>query len=868
MKQLWRKLYVRLRRTHFEEELLEEMKLHEQLRAERLVERGAAPKEAAYAARRSFGNATALREASRDAWTWAWFDELCRNIRYAGRLLKKSPGIAVVAALTLALGIGANTAVFSIWDAVLLRPLPYHDAGRLVAIWDVFSHGKDHGPFFASYGDFEQFQRYARSFASVSAATWNSGARVWEKRDTAASILPVPVTVGFFDTLGVEAELGRTFNKGDLRRGCAVVLSYAFWRTKLGGNRDEIGKALTLNQELCDVVGVMPASFSFYPRVTAMWMLAGPNYKDRDKLMVGTFARLKPGVSIGQAQAEVRELHRRLHAADGQEKNLEPAVFGLQDQFTFLAGRTLRKTVWLMAAAVFCVLLIACVNVANLLMGRALVRERELAIRTAIGSGRAQLMRQLLTESLLLAAWGSVGGLGLAWIAIRYFNHAMPIELPVGADVRMNMPVILFSCAMTVATTLLFGLLPAWRATKLDVNQALKAGGRGAGQGSSKQALARLLVAAETALSVALLSGAGLLIASLARMDGAALGFDPHGVWLTDITLQGGKYADEMQRVRFCQELARRFPPGPDLAVATALPPYLGGAEPLRVVGNKSKVVAGSGDVGSESVSPSYFAVMRTRLLRGRDFSRRDRSTAAPVAIVNTALAREYFPESDPVGRQVRLGTGPVATIVGVVEDQMHTELMPEMSWVATPLLYRPLLQDAGPHISVVTRGMRKLQKQIAAIDTNVPVSDAETMETRLAATTAYARFRAVLVSAFALAAILLATIGLHGVLAQMVAQRRAEFGVRMAIGAQARDVFLLVAKQGGVPVAAGLTAGLASAIALKRVMASLLYQAQASYPVVIPCVAVLLLLVAGLAIFVPAQSATRVNPATALRNE
>jgi putative ABC transport system permease protein len=856
---LWRKLLFRFRRERFEEELAEEMRLHQELRAER-------------SERRRFGNMTALREASRDVWSWAWLDELGQNARYAWRLTKKSPGFTTVAALTLALGIGANTAVFSILDAVLLRPLPYRDPGRLVVIWDVLSKAKEGGPIFASYGDFEQFEKYARSFSSISAATWASGGRVWKNGPKAVSVLPEPVTIGFFGTLGVRAELGRTFNRSDTQRGCALVLSHDFWMAKMNGNRAVLNRTLALDDTLCDVVGVMPASFSFYPRVTAMWMLAGPNYKNREKLMVGTFARLKPGVTRAQATEEVKELHRRLHAADGQEKNIESAVFGLQDEFTFLAGRTLRTTVWLMAGAVFLVLLIACVNVANLLLGRSLVRERELAVRAAIGSGRARLVRQLLTEALLLAVLGSVGGLALAWGAIRWFNHLAPIELPVGADVAINVPVIVFSSVMTLGTTLLFGLLPAWRAAKLDVNQALKAGGRSAGQQASRQTIARVLVTAEVMLSVVLLVGAGLLTTSLMRLGNTPLGFDPRGLWVTDVTLQGSQYTNDAQRVHFFDEVTRRLPPGPNQAFAIQLPPYLGGNGTVEVVGSKSKPLAGSGDAGSDSVSPFYFATMRTRMLSGRDFDERDRAGSTPVAIVNAALAREYFPGRNPVGQQIRLGSvehPPILTIVGVVEDQKHTELMHEMSWLGTPMVYRPYLQEPDVHLSVVTRAADSshVPRQIAAIDRNVPVSEAEKMETRLAVTSAFARFRAALVGAFAVTAILLAAIGLHGVLAQFVSQRTPEFGVRMAIGAQTLDVFLLVAKQGGGPVAAGLLAGLAAALGLKRVIANLLYETQAADPVVMAAI-MLLLCVAGLAIVLPARRATQVDPAVALRNE
>ena len=529
-----------------------------------------------------------------------------------------------------------------------------------------------------------------------------------------------------------------------------------------------------------------------------------------------------------------------------------------------------------MAGAVFCVLLIACVNVANLLMGRALVRAQELAVGAAIGSGAARIVRQLLTESLLLAVAGTVTGLALAWGGIRYFNHAAPIELPVGARVAVNLPVVIFSCLLTAATTLLFGLIPALRATKLDVNQALKAGGRSAGQRTASQPIAKALVSIEVALSVVLLAGAELLLASLLHLSDESLGFDPHALWAGGITLGGQRYASEEAKLRFYDELTRRVPVSRLLAFASNLPPYIGGSEVLLTETRAEKPEEKFGNVGGQAVSPAYFAVMRTPLVSGRDFDAHDRPGSPEVAIVNAALAREYFPHGGVLGQRIRVkGDSPWLKVVGVAGDQKHTELMREMNWVATPMVYRPLAQNpGGSELWMVTRrdagwrGGVHLQKQLQAIDPGVPVDELETMESRLAVTTAFARFRAVLVSAFAIAAILLAAIGLHGVLAQLVSQRIPEFGIRMAIGAQTRDVFLLVARQGTAPVASGLILGLAVAFTLRRVMEGLLYEVAAGDVRVMGGAIGLLLMVATLAILLPARRAARVDPAVALRNE
>ncbi len=438
------------------------------------------------------------------------------------------------------------------------------------------------------------------------------------------------------------------------------------------------------------------------------------------------------------------------------------------------------------------------------------------------------------------------------------------------------MPVIVFSCVMTVGTTLLFGLLPAFRATKGDVNQALKAAGRSATQEHSKQSLKKWLVAVEVALSVVLLAGAGWLVTSLQRLNNESLGFDPHNLALSSVTLQGPLYATSEARLRFYRRLVENLTHKQDFAYASNLPPYTGGSDVLQIQARLKRSVERLGDTGSTAVSPGYFSMMRTKQLAGRDFNERDLDKAVPVAIVNASLVREYFPHENPLGQQIRIETNQQNAwlmIVGVVEDQKHTQLMHEMSWTANPTIYRPLEQDAPKRMEILTREkdgvkLHVLQEQVAALDADVPVSDWDTMEARLEETTKFARFRAALVSSFALSAVLLAGIGLHGVLAQLVAQRTSEFGIRMAIGAQRRDVFCLVAKQGGVSILLGLGAGLSAAFALQRFLTSLFYEGQSVGLGVMISVTIVLLVVASIAMWLPAWRASRVDPAVALRSE
>jgi putative ABC transport system permease protein len=814
------------------------------------------------------------------------FDELRQNLRYGWRMLAKNPAFTLVAAFTLALGIGANTAAFSILNGVLLRPLPYEDPARLVVIWDQLTHSKSDAPIFASYPDFEQLQRYAHSFSNISAATWAVNGRVWTNHGSATRLMAVPVTQTFFDTLGVKAAIGRTFRAGDESAACVVVLSDGFWKTALGAPANIVGRDLTLNEVACTVAGVMPERFSFYPRQTQLWILAGSNFRPRRAdLIVGIFARLKPGVTITAARTETGSLHNALHVADSRERNTRPLVLNLQDQFTFLAGRTLRSTVWLITAAVAFVLLIACLNVANLLLGRSGLREREFAVRAALGSGKRRLVRQLLTESLLLASLSSIGGIALAYGVLRYFVHANPIELPAGSEIKIDLTVLLFSGILTVGTTVVFGLLPALRGSRVDLSQALKAAGRGTIQQFTRQRLARAIVALELALSLALLTGAGLFLSSLLRMRDAQLGFDPHGLSFVSVDFTTERYAAEEKRAMFCARLWRKLEillPASSFAFGSKSPLYGGGNDAIEIEGKASPSLDQTGDAGVESVSPRFFQVLKTPLLSGREFSYEDRAGAPQVAIVNESLARQYFPNQSPLGARIRFREGnrpgPWLTVVGVTANTKHSELMREMSWIATPTAFRPIFQSPalngpGNSLFVFTRTRdnsvpRAIQKAIAGLDNQVPVGDVETMEASISMLLSFARFRAVLVSAFASTAVVLAIIGLHGVLTQLVTQRISEFGIRMALGASARDLVFSVAACAGTPLLTGLGIGLAISLAVGRVMGGLLYEVEPTDPGILTGAAFLLCCTAAVALVVPASQASHVDPAVALRNE
>lgn len=886
IKVIWRKFLFWFRKGRFAEELAEEMRLHMELRAEQIRRQSSdEPAVAAEAAaRRQFGNPAQHADAGRDVWTWRWLDDFCQDLRFAGRLMQRKPGATTVAILTLGLGIGAASSVFSIVDAVLLRPLPYKDPSRLVVIWG--QPARQQANVFLPYSDFAEWSRSAHSFENLAAATWAfSPSRALTGRGPTRQFLAIPASASFFNTLGVPAERGRTFTAEDERRGCTVVLTHSFWNSTLGADPAIVGRSLTLDQRPCTVVGVMPASFSFYPVQTNMWILLGPDFEPpREKASVGIFARLKPGVTREQAQAEVTSMHHALHGRDFW-RDVEPRVYDLHDQFTFLASRTLRVTLIVVFAAVLLVLLIACLNVANLLLARLSERQREFAMRAALGSGQARLVRQVLTEGLLLSLMGTAAGVLFAYGAVRYFRSANPIELTAGAEARLNLPVFLFSAGLAAAATLLCSLLPAISASRIDIIERLKTGGRGAVGGGVRQRTAKFTIAAEMALSVVLLIGAGLLLRSALGMGSEPLGFNPEHLFQTAAALPLPQYRDGARRMEFSNALLDRLNGLSGVAGAaltSRVPPYPSdrAGVAIEIQGKPGKTGLEQPDVAPNSISSNFFVVAGIPLRRGRRFNAADRQGSQPVAIINEALAREYFSKADPIGQQIRMIQADAAppsgyTIVGVAGDVKHPELLHEMSWVATPILYLPIAQDPRQRFGVIVRASgtapdlgNQVERQIAALDPSVPINEVQPVSRDIARILAYPRFRAVVLGFFALMALLLSAVGLHGVLSQLVAQRTAELGVRKAVGAQNRDIAVLVGRQGGVPVFVGLTCGIACTVGFSRLLASLLYGIRPADPEVLVLVSLLLLAVAAIAVALPARRAALVDPMVALRDE
>ena len=802
------------------------------------------------------------------------------DLRYALRLFAKSPGFAVVVVATLALGIGANTAVFSIVNGVLLRPLPYREPGRLVDVLDTSVREKELAKLFASYRDLEEYARHARTVEQIGAATWATrpGA-VLRGRGPAKSYLTIPVTSGFFRTLGVGAQLGRTFSAEDVRGGCAVVLSDGFWRGPMHGDRGIVGQTVSLDNRACRVMGIMPAGFGFYPPETQIWTLLLPDDPRLQKYF-GVFivARLKPGVTQAQAQSEFNALHAALNArASNGEEHFVPLINGLQDQFTWLAGRTLQTTLLVLFGAVFLVLCIACLNVANLFLVRSFMRGREFAIRAALGSGRRRLMRQTALESTMLCGAGGLLGLLVAYGAIRYFVHSQPIELPVGTRLSIDVPTLGFAGMLAAMAALLFGVIPAWSAGRGNVQDKLRS--TGLSEPPGRQRLMRVLVAVEMALSVILLAGAGLLMRSVLSFGSAPLGFDPERVVTAKAELPAERFPDSAARGAFFDRLREKFKAMPGVeaaAVASTLPPYELGLNTMEVAGKPVPREAQLHDVDQATVEAEYFRAMRVPLRRGRLFDAHDRPASQQVAVVNQALANEYFPKRDPIGQQIRVSEEKEwLTVIGVVGNELRPQVLEEMSWRSHAAVYRPVSQKPPVSFSVAARSEgdeaaagRAIQQAIVSIDSDIATGNAEALTLHLATYLKYPRFRAMVLSGFSSLAILLAGIGLYGVVAQFTAQRTREIGLRMAVGAQRRDIVALIGMHGGIPVVAGLLCGLGLTLALTRFLTSLLYGVTATDPATFTGVTILMLIAAVIALSVPARRAAGIDPAAALRDE
>jgi len=817
-----------------------------------------------------------------------------QDIRYAFRTLRDRPGFTIVAVITLALGIGANSAIFSVVSAVLLRPLPYVEPDRLV----VALYGNERSssnP--VSPLDYRDWTEQTTVFEETAAASlWGPN---MTGRDQPEQIRGLQATGNLFGMLGVNAALGRTFtvddDKADAER--VVVLSDQLWKRRFGSDPSIIGQTLTLDGQSHTVVGVMPASFQFpffWATRVEMWTplrlnniinRAGAGF-GRNARFLRVFARLKSDATVAQAQAEMDAITTRL-AEQYPDSNmgLRAVVAPLHERIT---GQY-RSTLLVLLGAVGFVLLIACTNVANLLLARASARGREIAVRLALGATRLRLVRQLLTESVMLAFAGGLAGLALAYWSVRALVAGLPADaLPRQQGIGVDAGVFAFTLLLCLMTGIVFGLAPAIQASKTDLNESLKAGGKNSAGDSRGRALRSSLVVAELALALMLLAGAGLMTRSFIRLQSINPGFDPQNLLTMTISVSGTGHSPSERRAEFFRQALERVETLPGVRSASFINHLpLGGDRwgTFFTVEGRSAPPPGQTPGTAFRVSyPNYLETMRIPLLAGRDFNERDTLDAPGVIIINESIAREFFPGEDPLGKQVKLGDwesqASWLTVVGVVGEVKQEEWAEEgRNEIYIPYLQaRAYLIGPQPHQQYLTLVVRtdsdptslaaSIRREVWAIEPNAPISSVATMGEVISNEVWQPRLSMSLLGGFAVVALMLAAIGIYGVMSYSVTRRTQEIGVRMALGADSSDILKLVVRQGMTLAIAGLGIGLAASLALSRLLAGLLYQISPTDPATFAVVAMALALVAFISCYLPARRAAKVDPQVALRYE
>ncbi|MGA9771464.1 MAG: ABC transporter permease [Blastocatellia bacterium] len=810
-------------------------------------------------------------------------ENLLKDLRYGARALFKNPGFTVVAVLALALGIGANTAVFSIVNAVLLRPLRFENPERLVTIWETnLSQGLGHSQ--VSPVTFTDWRQQKQIFDDVT-TWWYPQVNLTDTGTEPVRVRTIDATDNFFSVLGVQPMLGRLFMPGEDQRGAdsIAVLSYNLWKSRFNADPDVIGKPVTLDGRVHTVVGVMPQGFN-YPENIEVWRPLGwdPAQHNRGARFMEAVARLAPGVQIEQAQADMSALSRRFE----QEYPRTSVDWGV----TLIPLRNeivgnFRVALLVMLGAVAFVLLIACANIANLLLARAGARQKEIAIRLALGASRSRLIRQFLTESILLASLGCALGLVLAYFGGKALMTLNPVAIPrlneIGIDARM----LGFTLGITLVTGIIFGLVPALQASKPDLNQVLKEGGRDS-KTSSGNRIRNALVVSEIAIALVLLIGAGLMLKTFIRLQGAEPGFNPQNILTFNLQLPISKYSDWRQVSSFYTRILDRIKtiPGVQSADAASFLPLESGWRLKFSIADRPPAELGEEPIAQHRpISKGYFQTMGIPLIAGRELTERDHADAPGVIVINQALANRYWPDEDPIGKRVGSTTrsiGPLGRnmprvlefeVVGVVGNEKNNGL----NAAAEPAIYFSHDQFAYRSMSVMVRSTQNpmsllgaIQNEVWAMDNSLPVSEVKTANQILANSVAQPRFSVLLLGIFAALALVLAAVGIYGVMAYSITQRTREIGIRMALGAQSGDVMKMVLREGFKFAVTGIGIGLAGAFLLTRVLTSLLYGVSAADPLIYGAVSIILASVALIACYIPARRATKVDPLIALRYE
>jgi len=802
---------------------------------------------------------------------------LLQDLRYGVRVLLKAPGFTVVAVLALALGIGANTAIFSVVNAVLLRPLPFKDPDSLVwAQAEDLQTGEQGGMISPpDFLDYRAQNRVFEHFAAIQSMSFTLTGEAEPERVTGAR-----VSADFFETLGILPTKGRAFLADEEQdgRNRVVVISYGLWQRRFGSDPNLIGKTVALSGQAAIVVGIMPDGFQF-PREAQVWAPIAFNSKDtsmRRAHFLAAVGRLKPGVTLAQAQADVDSIAHRLEQQYPETNiNYGMGLTGLPQQ---IVGE-MRGTLFVLLGAVGFVLLIACANVANLSLARGAARAKEIAIRVAMGASRARIVRQLLTESVLLALFGGGLGLLLAVWGVDMLVALSPEDLPRVREVTIDPRVLGFTLLISVLTGLIFGLAPALSfSRRSDLNETLKEGGRSSGASAAHNRMRSILVVAEVALSLLLLVGAGLLIKSFLKLSQVETGFDASSVMTMRLALPQGKYAEAQRRADFYHQLIERtqaLPGVEEAGVISELPLSGQNNDTYFALEGQPLAYASSGEnlANARTASPDYFRAMGIPLIKGRFFTDQDRIAAPHVVIISETFARQFFADTDPVGHRLTIDIGEPWTgeIIGVVGNIRHRSL------AAEPFreMYTNIEQTPRGMVNLVVRTrndpesvVAAIKKEVQALDPDLPIYNPKTMQERVSESASAPRFRTLLLALFAALALVLAAVGIYGVISYSVTQRTHEIGIRMALGAQPKDILKLVVGHGVVLALVGVTIGLVGAFLMTRVMASLLFGVSATDPVTYTVVSLLLMTVALIACYIPARRAMKVEPMVALHYE
>ncbi len=871
--------YSMLRGRRTEAEIEEELHFHLEMRIRENVEAGLTPSEAEREARRRFGSLLRVREESWEERRGTLFSGLAQDLRHACRGLLKNRGFTTVAVLTLALGIGANTAIFSVIDAVLLRPLPYRDPDRLAIVWeDATAVGFPRNtPAPANYADWKGGNTVFEDMAAVATQNFSlTGDGEPEQ------IVSQAVTANFFSLLGVTPALGRTFLAEEDSPGAArvAVLSHALWQGRYGGDPAILGRQILLSGENFTVVGVMPRHFQFLESYIKLWVPIAFDNEEltrRSSHYLTVAARLKDGVSFAQAGSEVASIMERIEKEHPEEAaDLGALVVPLREE---VSGSLRRPLIVLLGAVAF-VLLIACANIANLFLSRAANRRKEIAVRGALGAGRVRIMRQLLVESLILAGGGAIAGLALAYWSFAFLRQLIPPGMVLGTDLRINPPVLWFTLLVAVAAGILFGLAPLHQVSRIDLKEALQQGGGRSSIGNAGGGTRQILIAAEMGLALILLIGAGLLMQSLQQLRGQYASLEADSVLTLRTTLPRDKYDHHAKRLAFYNDVldrVKRIPTVVSAGYTTSVPlEWKGGTSGFAIEGRPEPVGMGN-DANHRLVTPAYLAAMGIQIRRGRSLQESDNRESRPVLIVNEAMARQYWPGEDALGKRLKIGgvdsDKPWATIVGIAADvrQMGADV-PVKAEMYFPYAQVPYYQWFAPRdLAIRTAGdplaiVADVRAAIREVDPNQPIANMRTMAEILGGETSDRRVGTTLIAVFALLALLLASIGIYGLLSYFVAQHRPEIGVRLALGAKRGDIVGLILLRGMKPVLVGAVIGLVLALGVTKMIESLLFGVSAFDPVTFAAVSLLLLTVALLTCCVPALKASKVDPLSSIR--